>query len=630
MSKLSKVLQSPKMFFSDARKKFAVRQVDNMSREEQQRFGLIAGSEKTKPVAKAAPKKIAPKATPDKKATPKATPDKKATPKATPTKKVVPKMRNDDLKLAAKLLHFERSFPVNSLQGGDAASGLMLWPYFRHLFWVRCQADYKGKNAAIVNTSKQYVSRDWQQHYTAQLPVKTLETLPEESLDFLFFTNLRGTEQTRIDNRIYNRITDPIFEVARTLGRAKKVEVIKGVGEIWPHREHDVELVLPPMLRKVGYAALTDRPKDFLDRVHNLLPEAKFDEKSYNDCVEWFFHQRDFYLQLLQRYNPKVVFFVGFDYHYALVCAAKELGIETVDLQHGVQSGWSPVYNHWQAVPYQGYGLLPDTFWVWGEYDAGKIRNTFGNNPDICGVRPLVGGFPWLDRQQDFVNEALPEALLKLQQQLEKEAQEQLLAQQEITAEAVLVTESAQSDQKAVEAELVSEQVVVADDVEAPVEIKPVRKVALLTLQDQTVFPPLFAQIIEQSADRLAWLIKRHPKHQNIDLSAIKGKALYGKAFDSVSFLTLIGAADIHLTECSTAVIEADYFGVPSVVTGEQGILNYSDFIEQGTVHHVESANAFNERLDDILAAGGEPRMGVVDNTTLEQALRNLLEKHSD
>lgn len=631
MSKLSKFLKSPRMFFNDARKKSAVRQIDNMSREEQQRFGLIAGSEKAKPVAKATPKKAVPK----------------ATPKSSPVKKVAPQTRNDDLKLAGKLLHFERCFPVNALQSGDAAPGVALWPYFRHLFWVRCQATYKGKNAATVNTSKLYVSRDWQQHYTAQLPVKTLETLPEENLDFLFFTNLRGTEQTRIDGRIYNRITDPVFEVARTLGSAKKVEVIKAVGEIWPHREHDVELVLPPMLRKVGYTALTDRPKDFLDRVYKLLPEAKFDEKSYNDCVEWFFHQRDFYLQLLQRYNPKVVFFVGFDYHYALVCAAKELGIETVDLQHGVQAGWSPVYNHWQAVPYQGYGLLPDTFWVWGEYDAGKIRNTFGNNPDICGVRPLVGGFPWLDRQQDFVNEALPEPLLKLQQQLEQEAQEQeqLLAQQEITAEAVLVTESAQSDQKAVEAELVSEQsqpdqqsievdapeqVVVADAVEAPVEIKPVRKVALLTLQDQTVFPPLFAQIIEQSANRLAWLIKRHPKHQNIDLSAIKGKALYGKAFDSVSFLTLIGAADIHLTECSTAVIEADYFGVPSVVTGEQGILNYSDFIEQGTVQHVESANAFNERLDDILAAGGESRMGVVDNTTLEQALRNLLEKHSD
>lgn len=558
MSKLRKLIKSPRIFFEDARRKKAVKLVDSMNSDELKRFNksrsplLLVDSRK---------------------------PDKKVVTsgKAVNSGKVANITRTDDLSLAQKLLNFERNFPVNSLQGGDAAPGLLLWPFFRHLFWVRCQATYKGKNAATVNTSKFYISRDWQQHYRQQLPVKKLEDVETQSCDFLFFTNLRGTEQTRIDGRIYNRITDPVFEVARTLGRAKKVEVIKSIGEIWPHREHDVELLLPPLLRQVGYAALTDYPKDFFEKVDKLLPEAKFNEKHYNDCVEWFFHQRDYYLHLLQCYNPKVVFFVGFDYHYALVCAAKQLGIETVDLQHGVQAGWSPVYNHWQAVPQQGYSLLPDTFWVWGDYDAGKIRETFGHNSDVSGVRALVGGFPWLDRQKDFVNESLPKPLHKL-----------------------------------VEAR--------ADELG--------RKIGLLTLQDQTTFPLLFKQIIEQSSDCITWLIKRHPKHRNIDLSAIKGKALYGKEFDSVSFLTLIRAVDIHLTECSTAVIEADYFGVPSVVTGEQGILNYSDFIEQGTVHYIKSAEELNERLDSILATSGTSRMGVIDNSVLEQVLRDLLNKH--
>ncbi len=531
MSKLNKFLESPRLFFEDARKKAAVKLVDAMSDDDLNRFGKASNP------------------------------------------------RSNDLVLAHKLLDFERIFPVNSLQGGDAAPGLMLWPFFRHLFWVRCRATYKGKNAATVNTSKFYISRDWRRHYRQQLPVKTLEQLETGQCDFLFFTNLRGTEQTRIDGRIYNRITDPIYEVARTLGTAKKVEVIKSIGEIRPHREHDVELVLPPIRRTIGYSGLTDFPRDFFDRVDKLLPEVKFSKKHYTDCIDWFFHQRDFYTRLLPRYNPKVVFFVGFDYHYALICAAKALGIQTVDLQHGVQAGWSPVYNHWQAVPQQGYTMLPDTFLVWGEYDAGKIRDTFGHDPQRCGVRALVGGFPWLDRQQDLINEKLPESLQALVDNRQYEDG---------------------------------------------------RQIGLLTLQDQTVFPPLFEQIIKQTSDRIAWLIKRHPKHQSIDLSAAKGKALYGKAFDCVNLLTLIGAVDIHLTECSTAVIEADYFGVPSVVTGEQSILNYSDFIEQGTVHHVESAETFSERLDSILATGRESRMGVVDNSTLEGALRDLLEKHSD
>ena len=540
MSKLSKLIKSPRKFFIDARKKAFLQKISSLSKEEIKSVGLSVET------LKSAQKEIA------------------------QASKAKSKVQMVDLLLANKLINFERIYPVNSLQGGDASPGLLLWPFIRHLLWVRCQAAYKGKDAGTVNTSKMYISSDWQKHYLQQLPVESLDTLDVTKCDFLFFTNLRGTEQTRIKGRIYNRITDPVFEVARTLGTAKKVEVIKSVGEIYPHRVHDAELILPPMLRKIGYAAQIKKPSDFISTISKHLPETKFNDKSFNDCIEWFFHQRDFYEDLLKRYNPKVIFFVGFDYHYALICAAKSLGIHTVDLQHGVQAGWSPVYNHWQAVPQQGYQMLPDTFWVWGEYDAIKISETFGQRRNTNqNVRALRGGFPWLDRQKDFIDERLPDELKKISEE---------------------------------------------------------KKVGLLTLQDQTILPELFSQIIKHTSDSIQWVIKRHPKHRNIDLTSVKNIAFHGDSFDSVSFATLVVAVDIHLTECSTAVIEADYFGVPSVVTGEQGILNYKDFIEQGLVYHVDSVEEFNEQLDSVLGSRGVTRLGVVDNSTLKQALKTLLE----
>lgn len=561
MSKWNKFKKSPRLFVEDAFKKYVVRQVDRMSPEEQQRFGLFLSDN----VGEF-------------------------------NNNFSSETRNEDLRLAEKLLYFERVFPVNGLQGGDADPDLLLWPYFRHLLWVRCQAAYKGKDASVVNTSKMYISNDWRKHYKLQYPVKTMEELKVGQCDFLFFTNVRGTEQTLIDGEIYNRITDPVFESAREIGDAKKVEIIKSIGDIWPRRVHDAELVLPPLLYKMGYGPITEKPKDFVSKVQKILPEARFDERSYNECVEWFFRQRDFYLDLLKIYNPKVVFFVGFDYHYALVYAAKSLGIKTVDLQHGVQAGWSPVYRHWQSIPLNGYNLLPDTFWVWGEYDAKKITETFGKKTGIDGNLALIGGFPWLDRQKDFANMVLPESLLKLKNQSGKNDSE---------IESSLSISGCPSISG----------------------LKPGYRIGLLTLQDQGTFPLLFAHIIAETTGRVVWIIKRHPKHKSIDLSSVSGNALYGQVFDDTSFLNLCDIADIHLTECSTAVIEADYFGIPSIVTGEQGMLNYKDFIDSGTVFYVDSIESFDEQIDSILAGKGMSRMGVVDNSGTKKALNELLNK---
>lgn len=563
MSKVTKFLRSPKKFIADARSNSAIRRLRNMSPEERERLGASETSRATtKPNSSSNLVKTKPEIA-----------------------------RPKDLTLSRKLLEFERTFPVNGLSysSDKSASDLLLWPFFRHLFWVRCQAAYKGNNTAQVNTSKFYISREWRRHYERQsLETKTIETIPEAHYDFLFFTNLRGTEQTRINGQIFNRITDPVFEIAQTLGSAIKVEVIKSTGEIWPHRVHEADLILPPLHRRIGHVPFTERPSNFVDAVNKILPEIKFDERSYVETVEWFFHQIDFYTELLKKYNPKNVFFVGFDYHLALICAAKSLGIHTVDLQHGVQSGWSPVYNLWQAVPRQGYTMLPDTFWVWGSYDAAKIRDTFGSDPNVCGTRALVGGFPWLDRQQTLIDEKIPE---KLQKVLSKIAMSRL-AQEE-------------------------------DD-------SIIKKIGLLTLQDQTVLPQLFIDIIKKTSDEIEWVVKRHPKHQRIDLSSVQQVALFGKAFDSVCFHTLVRAADIHLTECSTSVIEADYFGVPSVVTGEQGTLNYKDFIEDGSVYHVGTAEEFIEHLDFILASAEKGRMKVIENSNVQCSLRILMEKTND
>ena len=532
MSKIKKFIKTPKLFVQDG--------IDNFMKNSQH-SGLKVENSGTSKLDVSAKKPVAKNAN-----------------------KIVKDTRDDDLKLAEKLINFEKSYPVNALKMANNNEDLLLWPFFRHLFWVKSQAHYKGKNPKVVNTSKMYISPEWQKHYKSSFDIKNVDEIETDSIDFLFFTNLRGTEQTITGKKIYNRVTDPIYEVAKSVGKAKKVEIIKSTGEIYNKRVHEADLVFPPLLRKIGYANLTQKPLDFIKRVNDLIPEIQFCEKNYNDCIEWFFHQRDFYKELLQKYNPKYVFFVGFDYHYALVLAAKELGIKSIDLQHGVQAGWSPVYNHWTCVPRKSYSMLPDMFWVWGEYDARKIKENFKSKQ----VSALVGGFPWLDRQSDFLTEKAPKFI------------------------------------RVKNADL---------------------SFGLITLQDQTTFPDLFKKVIDSTKGRIKWIIKRHPKHRNIDLSQVKSITHYGKELDDLSFSTLVKHMDIHMTECSTSVIEADYFGVPSIVSGKQGMTNYEDFVNDGSVFHISNVESFNKIIDKTLATREPGQMNAIDNSTTEIAIKKLM-----
>jgi len=553
MSKLTKLFKNPKLFFEDAKINKAAHAA-----------AVHAPAPPKKPESTAKPQPVAaPK--------PQSIVKKPAKPAQISSGS---KVRDDDLALAQKLLAFEAIYPVNNIDATHPliyTQQLHIWPLLRHIFWVRSQALYKGKDPAKVNTTKMYISPEWRRHYSAVADVQDIVDIAAEPCDFLFFTNLRGTEQTKIDGKIYNRITDPVFEVAKTIGKSKKVEIVKSIGTVAASRFrfHPVDLLYPPELRKIGYFELLNFPENFLPRVQQFLPDIKVAIEQLRGELEFFFHQRDLYVEILKKYQPKIVFFVGFDYYYALVLAAKSLGIKTVDLQHGVQAGWSPVYNNWQALPVAGYGMLPDYFWVWGGYDEAKIKENF----PVPGVQPIIGGFPWLERQKGFFSDD-GNALEKFKRKNENDP-----------------------------------------------------LVGLITLQDQTEFPLLFSEIITMTAGKMRWIIKRHPKHLNINLKMVSGKSHHGKFFDDLSFVVLLKVVDIHLTECSTSVIDADYFGIPSVVTGIQGMLNYQDFIDKKQVLHVNSAQEFVERLPALLASKGASRMGVIDNDgTTERALRTLLD----
>lgn len=363
MSKLNKLLKSPRLFFEDRRKKAALKILESLSQSEINRFSLLG-------------------------------------------RKVIPKSKEikGQQEYLQHLLNFTDSYPVNLLSDKRTS----FWPYLRNELKVQLNLAWK-KNIIVQQNFDPYTTQlcreknlplYWREALREQGAVE-IEELDYKNVDFLFFTNLNSVDHVQVDGFIHNRILDPILEKALKEGyRCEKIEIIKAVGaglKKLPYYKIGPIKILPPFEFKVGRYQNLIVPKDFVKVWnHKVSIVPLVDENKLLEFYDWQMHMREMYLNLLKKFMPKAIFFHPYYYQTALIDAASSLGIKTVDVQHGLQVGYNKVfYANWNEMPVEGYSQLPEYFWVWGEKERENIQRNFKS-------KILKGGYPWLDRQLDF------------------------------------------------------------------------------------------------------------------------------------------------------------------------------------------------------------------------------------
>src|SRR4030042_1101014 len=83
--------------------------------------------------------------------------------------------------------------------------------------------------------------------------------------------------------------------------------------------------------------------------------------------------------------------------------ACRNLGIVSVDIQHGLQGDLHWAYGRWNNVPETGYEVLPNLFWVWSNLEAEAIKRW--NSSVSEWHQPVVGGNLFLDLWRSSENE---------------------------------------------------------------------------------------------------------------------------------------------------------------------------------------------------------------------------------
>ncbi|HEY6162451.1 MAG TPA: hypothetical protein VI112_14580, partial [Bacteroidia bacterium] len=244
---------------------------------------------------------------------------------------------------------------------------------------------------------------------------------------------------------------------------------------------------------------------------------------------------RSLFREILRKTRPKVVFFQGYYENdtFGLTAAAREMNITVIDIQHGKQGRFHPMYSHWTRIPRDGYELLPDFFWNWGEESKEDI-NRWKNNKEVHV--PVVGGNLWLAR---WKNGSLYRA---------SEPDKEFLDGLSKAGRVILYT--------------------------------------LQPLDKAEVFPRHVMDAIRNSPADWVWLLRIHP-FQKLDAEEVKkmfegiSSRIETKFSTSIPLYHLLQHVHHHLTLWSSTCFEANEFGVPTTIAHDFGYKLFEGYIKE-------------------------------------------------
>lgn len=217
--------------------------------------------------------------------------------------------------------------------------------------------------------------------------------------------------------------------------------------------------------------------------------------------------------------------------------ACRDLNLPSIDIQHGVQGEFHAAYASWNKLPQDGYELLPSKFWCWSDYEAGIINKW--SKAFSSRHQAIIGGNLWINMWQENHN--------------------------------ILVDKY---DRKVLEIK--------------KIESNSIHILFTLQPRDDLVLSDWILKVIKESPRSWVWWIRLHPgmmserKKVSQLLKQCKPANIELNHATDLPLLALLRHTDVHVTYCSSTVIEAESFGVPSVITHIVGTEGFPNQIASG------------------------------------------------
>lgn len=253
----------------------------------------------------------------------------------------------------------------------------------------------------------------------------------------------------------------------------------------------------------------------------------------------------DYFKFIFEKTDPSLGFAVSYygTEGMAFNLACREHGIKSVDIQHGFQGDYHVAYGRWDKVPKDGYELLPSLFWCWSNSEAQSIKK-WCNSISACH-KPLVGGNLLLNswRKKDYSPaRSFDDKILKIKKLCPDKCH-------------ILYTLSG------------------------------------FTLTERDRLASIIEKLKHSHFPFFIW-IRLHPttlNKRNEIKKLFSGPHIEIDNATDYPLYALLRHMDIHITEFSSTVIEAESFNVPSIITHVLGAETFQDQIKSGHAFFAET-----------------------------------------
>ena len=300
--------------------------------------------------------------------------------------------------ILAKIANFELDNRIQSLEFHD----VNIWPIIRSelQFKLRRGDEYELKRKPAKWPKKTLLSIFKTELVLRKIFPKIKSGISKQiegKADVLLFSEGNAYYSDTVEGKLYNRHLDPFYESYTKLGvKTSKFHYLKA-DEIQTKYILSNNVILNKELNEwiwfFSFKNFSDSKYTGLNEVCN---EFQISYESVLKRLHYILALKEVSKIVIQSYAPKAIGLICFycDESMAMVLAAKELGVKTFDIQHGKQGEKHFCYSHYTKLPTNGYSLIPDYFWNWGEDSAENINGKFKNTKN--SFKCIPGGNLWM------------------------------------------------------------------------------------------------------------------------------------------------------------------------------------------------------------------------------------------